>query len=335
MASWNRIDTDIYRDGDFAALWQENPGFPWIFTALVAIAKAAADVDPDAWQGHLVTPSGRALSEAELSRLVPQFPRAHQKQMAEFFSLARGLGLICAVPLHECDATATEPKHDGDKIAHEVGTKSAQFVLQITDWFRWWQKPEKAAKSSTARSRRHREKKALAAAQRVACNGATPPTDKTDITVQTDPPNPPGAEGDFLDAEFTDPESLPPDPRGQERASDDPTKFSSLLTREQALALRSKTLQEFQHLAAGGLARAQMIRVCGYLEAMPPVKWPHGPRRWADCLFHFATKAIKDVQHEMATKKNHGIGNPSAVAIGKAQTYCAEFQAEAAVGARR
>lgn len=329
MASWTRFDTEIHRDGDFNSLWKENIGFPWLFTALVSIAKQAADVDPDAWQGHLVSPTGRALSEEELIDLLPRFPRAHEKTCREFFAAVRRLGLVCAVSLHECGATVTRPEHDAAQIAHEVGTKSAPIVLQISDWFRWWQRPEKPAKSSTERSRRRRARLSKEAMQRVACNDATPPTDSTDKTVQTIPPNPPRGEVDFLDAETIDPDTLPPDPRGSEPASDDPEKFSSMLTRDQASALRGRALREVVHkLSSGGLAQTQQVKLFGYLNTKPPSTWRESPGRWADHLLHFIVQGVAEIQDKLASKKNHGIGAPAAAAIGRAQALLAEFTAE-------
>lgn len=331
MASWTRFDTDLHRDGDFHSLWKENVGFPWLFTALVGIAKQAADVDPDAWQGHLVSPTGRALSEEELIDLLPRFPRAHEKTCREFFATVKRLGLVCAVSLHECGATVTRPQHDSAQIAHEVDTKCAEFVLQISDWFRWWQRPEKPVKSSTERSRRRRARLAQEAMQRDACNAATPPTYSTDNTVQTIPPNPRCGGGDGMDflEDSIDPDQALPDPRASEPASDDPEKFSSMLTRAQASELRARALREVVYnLSPGGLAHAQQLKLFGYLNTRPPRNWREGPARWADHLLHFVVCGVTEIREKLASKKNHGIGAPAAAAIGRAQALLAEFSAE-------
>ena len=329
MASWTRLDSDIYTDSDFHSLWLENTAFPWMFTALVAIAKKAADVDPETWQGHLVSPSGRALSQHELTKILPRLPRAHDKTCDQFFAALRRLRLITEICLQDCDAISAGPEQNPDMFDTRHLKNSTQFVMQVSDWFRWYQMPERPKNTSTKRVQAYRARNKKQGVSSVSETRETPSTDKTNKTYSTDPPNPPRGEVDFLDAETIDPDELPPDPRGSEPASDDPTKFSSMLTRDQAAALRGAALREVVHkLSPGGLAQTQKVKLFGYLNTKPPAHWREEPGRWADHLFHFVTLAVTEIQDKLASSRKHGIDFPAAAAISRAQAMLAEFTAE-------
>lgn len=313
MASWIRFDTDLPNlDADFADLLKANPVFPWMYMCLLAVAKKAADVDPDSWQGHLVSTSGRSLTVDHLAEFMPSSIRNSRQLTSKLIRTASDLGML------EWD--------------------SVRLCYKVTDWFRWFQEPKKTRQTSTQRVREHR--------QRVAGN-ATMKRDETRLqtdrqTVQTNnpltPKGEPGGEDTFGDdLDFEDPvESSEPTPSPEDEvpASSDPSKFSSMLNRRQFRALRSSANQQLQHLSPGGLAASQAQALYAFLETRPPERWPDPPGRWADHLHHFVVQGVEHVKEQLAGRKKHGIGSPVAVAIGKAKAFCAEFVAELEAGVR-
>lgn len=323
MADWFRYNVNNQQDADLLYLLRVNGGFTFWFEGLICVAKAVADEDPERWHGHLVTPAGNPLTEEDFARILPQYSRKHRELVTNFLRTCRERALI----------------------THEPDTN----VLRINNFGRWWRAPEKRGKASSGEGlpKVSEQKKTPAA------KTDFPQADALQTDKQTDrqiPPNPQGGPaagpggpssmlnhyrsldpdtvGDVIDdiPEDTSKDDLP--------ASDDKGKLSGHLTRKQFSILRGRADQLLQQLSPGGLARGQQMALWGYLDTPPPPGWPDPPERWAEFLCHWIKASVSEVQKTIAERKDHGIGNPTAVAIGRAKTFAAEKIAEARAAKR-
>lgn len=332
-------------------LLRTNGAFTFWFEGLVCLAKAVADEDPDRWHGHLVTPAGAPLTPDDLAGILPSVSRKHKLQVRQFVQVCLERGLLRYESVANPSRILSESAANPPRIPTESSvnpsvnpSESSVNVLFISGFGRWWRAPEKRGKAS---------------------NGAElkpPPTPQKPAQTQTDfpqaaplqtdihtdrqiPPNPQGGPAGgsggaskmlqtyrTCDPDtFGDPiDEIPEDTSKDGRlASTDQSKLSGHLTVKEQRILRGRADQLLQNLSPGGLARGQQMALHSYLETLPPPGWKDPPSRWSEYLYHFIKRAVSEVEETLAERKDHGIGNPSAVAIGRAKTLAAEKIAEA------
>lgn len=332
-------------------LLRKNGAYTHWFLGLVCLAKAVADEEPERWHGHLVTSSGTPLTEDDLVELLPAVSRKHRVQVRQFVEACLERGLLrresCANdPRMVRESCANHTRTDRESLANHsrIDRESSANVLRITTFTRWWRAPEKRAKPNTGAELPKAQQPQKAPPPKTDF----PQADALQTDIQTDrqiPPTPQGEpaggrEGAISKLDqyqtinpdtFGDPiEDYPEDTSKDEKpASSDPSKLSSLLTCKQQKILRGRADQHLQQLSPGGLARGQQEALHRYLDTLPPQGWKDPPTRWAEYLCHWIQGAVAEVSTALAERKDHGIGNPAAVAIGRAKTLAAEKIAEA------
>lgn len=352
MADWFRYNVNLQKDSDMLHLLQTDGGFTFWWEGLICLAKAVADEDPDRWHGHLVTAAGVPLTEEDFVRTLPYYKRKHRQLVGQFIQTCLDRGMLVREPITNHTRTNHEASTNQPRTNHEADTNRARTehephanVLRINNFSRWWRAPEKRSKSSSGEGfPKVPEAPKTPPAKTDFPQAAALQTDKQ-TDGQTDPPNPqggPAAGAGGASSMLNNYRSLDPDTFGDViddmpedtskdnlLASTDETKLSSLLTVKQQKVLRGRADQLLQNLSPGGLARGQQEALWRYLETLPPPGWKDPPTTWAEHLCHWIKSAVHEVQTALAERKDHGIGNPAAVAIGRAKALGAEKIAEA------
>ena len=125
---WLSLDTKVQTaDTIFRGLIDEDEGAYCRFELLCCLAKEAADIDPERWQGHLVSATFRPLTVEDFARAYAYTGRNRVTKMQDAVLKLQAYGLLEWCKEHAC--------------------------WLIVDWFRWF---KKSAKPSTERVQRYR-----------------------------------------------------------------------------------------------------------------------------------------------------------------------------------
>lgn len=292
---WLSLDISILLyDPVFRALL-DSPGGEGVFArflTLAALAKEVADLDPDRWQGHLVSSTNcKPLTVQDMARAYPQSGRNRVAKMQEALNILVDKEILEWSEVHGC--------------------------WVIVDWLRWW---KKSAKPSTERVQRFREKRR---GETVAKRSETLAQDKHKDN-NNNPLNPPEGETGRPAVQSYDPdidtanEEPEEDPRP---ASGDKRKLSSLLTVTQQRKLRQVCANRLQQLSPvlNPLARDKLFHEL--LEVLPPREWPHQPKNWASLIAQLINSAAEETAMEMKRKV---VQRPADYAIAIASAKLAE-----------
>lgn len=250
------------------------------FECLLALAKEAADLDPETWQGHLVASTGKALSTENFARSYPYSGRDRVRKFQEALSMLESYGII---------------QHD-----------SGRNCWQICDWFRWFYQSQK---SSTVRVRKWREARKNATG--VTLPQHHPKQDYTEPNRTIPTPLPPQGERpagfhcppegpDALDpSETIDPEEAE---RMKRPASTDKSKLSGFLTLGEQLKLRQRCATALQSIdpVLGARARDKLFKEI--LEVLPPRGYQHTPQNWATMIAMAIDSGVEEVQQSQKTR---------------------------------
>lgn len=296
---WLSLDTKVQMaDVTFRALLDEDEGAYCRFELLCCLAKEAADMDPDRWQGHLVSPTGRPLTVEDFARSYAYTGRNRVTKMSECLEKLERYGLVGWSAEHSC--------------------------WMILDWLRWW---KKSAKPSTERVQRYRARLRDSAPETTETRYAVTP--ETCLPNPTQPNNiPPYPQGGMVEESYgsEDPEKLNPDEEAklEQPASSDPNKLASQLTLRQFRAMKAICYQRLTTLSPAGINTRGRSKLDKLLDCLPPPHWREGPLRWAHHLAHWLSSAVTEVQEQMDKRRDHGINAPVDLALQIAGNACAE-----------
>lgn len=280
---WLMLDTKlILADSVFRKLLDTKGGEGAYcrFECMLSLAKEAADLDPDTWQGHLVGQNGRALGLEDLARSYPYSGRDRVRKMQEAVSMLLDFGIL--------------------------RLDSGRNCWQICDWFRWFYQSQK---SSTVRVRKWREARKNATNETLPKQHEKRTYTEPNRTIPTPLP-PQGERQAGLDVPPEGPEPLDPveplDPAEaelmQRPASTDKSKLSAFITLEQQRKLRQRCSQALQSIdpVLGSRARDKLFKE--FLEVKPPTGYKFTPQHWATTLAETLEVGVGEVKESQKTR---------------------------------
>lgn len=281
---WLMLDTKlILADSVFREMLDSKGGEAAYcrFECLLSLAKEAADLDPETWQGHLVAPNGKALSAENFARSYPYSGRDRVKKFQEALVMLESYGII---------------QHD-----------SGRNCWQICDWFRWFYQSQK---SSTVRVRKWREARKQKQNETLPQHHLKQDYTEPNRTIPTPLP-PQGERPAGIQCPPEGPDPLDPSEPINEReaelmqrpASTDPNKLSFFLTVEQQTKLRQRCSGALQSIDPVLGARARDKLFNEMLEVKPPAGYKFTPQHWATMIAQLVEQGVDEVRRSQTKVK--------------------------------